>query len=291
MSTYALSGSGTQLLTAGTTALHVSITTLSPYGGVGNANPTNHFHQALLRPGDGTGFWAPIPVEGGPQWIGLPNGTDRIGYACEGGSHISVVEVIGGTSPFAGPPGSTGATGPAGAAGPGVAVGGTNGQVLQKNSSTNFDTSWQTPSTAPAFDGARYNTASTQAVPSGTLTIINYDTVVYDPNARVATGTTWHFTVGTTGYYHINAGVILQGASEPTGTALDLFVFVNGTQTVELARTAGNGGVSNFSAFGGATLKLTAGDTVDVRAYQSTSGSISLFSAADRNYVNIERVG
>lgn len=42
--------------------------------------------------------------------------------------------------------GATGATGPTGATGAGVPTGGTNGQVLQKNSSTNYDTSWQTPS-------------------------------------------------------------------------------------------------------------------------------------------------
>ena len=38
-----------------------------------------------------------------------------------------------------GPPGETGATG---AAGPGVAEGGTTGQILAKNSNTAFDTTW-----------------------------------------------------------------------------------------------------------------------------------------------------
>ena len=40
--------------------------------------------------------------------------------------------------------GETGATGATGPAGPGVASGGTAGQVLVKNSSTNYDTSWTT---------------------------------------------------------------------------------------------------------------------------------------------------
>jgi hypothetical protein len=42
-----------------------------------------------------------------------------------------------------GPPGSTG---PTGATGPGVPTGGTTGQVLKKNSGTNYDTGWATPS-------------------------------------------------------------------------------------------------------------------------------------------------
>lgn len=42
--------------------------------------------------------------------------------------------------------GDTGATGPAGDDGEGVPTGGTTGQVLTKDSGTDFDTSWQTPS-------------------------------------------------------------------------------------------------------------------------------------------------
>jgi hypothetical protein len=42
--------------------------------------------------------------------------------------------------------GNTGATGSAGAAGQGVPTGGSTGQVLTKNSGTDYDTSWQTPS-------------------------------------------------------------------------------------------------------------------------------------------------
>ena len=44
-----------------------------------------------------------------------------------------------------GPRGLTGSTGSTGAAGPGVATGGTTGQILAKNSSTNYDTYWVDP--------------------------------------------------------------------------------------------------------------------------------------------------
>jgi hypothetical protein len=44
-----------------------------------------------------------------------------------------------------GTPGATGATGATGPTGPGVATGGAAGQILTKNSATDFDTSWQTP--------------------------------------------------------------------------------------------------------------------------------------------------
>jgi hypothetical protein len=65
-----------------------------------------------------------------------------------------VIQVDGGGAGMpgsAGPAGPAGATGPAGAAGAagaagvGVPVGGSTGQVLKKNSATDFDTGWATP--------------------------------------------------------------------------------------------------------------------------------------------------
>jgi hypothetical protein len=47
-----------------------------------------------------------------------------------------------------GPTGSTGATGAQGPAGQGVPTGGTTGQVLAKNTGTDYDTAWQTPGAA-----------------------------------------------------------------------------------------------------------------------------------------------
>jgi hypothetical protein len=102
MSTYTLSGSGTQTLTANTTAAHLTITTLPAGLPKGRANPVNNFEIGLIRFGDGTGFWEPIPVLGGPQWIGIPNGATQFGYSMLNGSVVSFVEVIGGVNPFYG---------------------------------------------------------------------------------------------------------------------------------------------------------------------------------------------
>ena len=55
--------------------------------------------------------------------------------------------------------GATGATGATGAVGPGVAVGGTTGQLLAKASGTNYDTTWTT-----VVPGDRYLTTSTTSL-------------------------------------------------------------------------------------------------------------------------------
>ena len=53
-----------------------------------------------------------------------------------------------------GNPGTPGATGSTGATGPGVATGGTTGQLLTKNSATNFDTLWSDPAVTLAVFNA-----------------------------------------------------------------------------------------------------------------------------------------
>src|SRR4051812_44987659 len=57
----------------------------------------------------------------------------------------------GGVGP-AGPAGPAGATGPAGANGVGVPTGGTAGQVLAKINSTDFNTTWVTPTAYQPLD-------------------------------------------------------------------------------------------------------------------------------------------
>jgi hypothetical protein len=102
MSTYSLSGAGVQALSAGVTAVHVTITTLPIAPSGGSANPTNYYHVGMLRFGDAVGYFDAIPIVGGPQWLAVPSGTTRCGYSLSGGSVISLVEVIGGTPPFGG---------------------------------------------------------------------------------------------------------------------------------------------------------------------------------------------
>jgi len=59
-----------------------------------------------------------------------------------------------------------GPAGPTGATGPGVPTGGSTGQFLQKNSSTDYDTSWKTPASYPTF--TKYTSGSgTYTSPAG----------------------------------------------------------------------------------------------------------------------------
>jgi hypothetical protein len=99
VATYSLSGTGIQTLTANTTSIYLTITTLPIGTEAGAAHPPDYYDVGQIRLGDATGFFDAIVVVGGPQWIGLPIGCTRVGYAF-GDAVVSMQEVIGGTRPF-----------------------------------------------------------------------------------------------------------------------------------------------------------------------------------------------
>jgi len=83
-------------------ALTLTVTTLPAATGNGAANPADYYGLGALRAGNATAFWEPFAIVGGPQWIPLPYGTTRLGYAFLHGAAASVVEVFG-SSPLAFP--------------------------------------------------------------------------------------------------------------------------------------------------------------------------------------------
>jgi hypothetical protein len=94
VATYALTGSGVQALTAGTTRVAVDVTTPLTGSAFGQASPTNYFHLGLLRPGVGTGYAPVHAIDAAHIFVDLPAGATSLGYALFHGTAISVTEVI-----------------------------------------------------------------------------------------------------------------------------------------------------------------------------------------------------
>lgn len=87
------------------------------------------------------------------------------------------------TSFLSGPRGLQGVAGASGAAGQGVPTGGTINQVLTKNSSTNYDTSWTTPASG--------TTGITRTVSTVTTTLTGGATANTDYVYLLSTGSTY----------------------------------------------------------------------------------------------------
>ncbi len=145
------------------------------------------------------------------------------------------------------------------------------------------------------FVGALYylNPATSGAATfaSATITILDYNVSVLDPDSAVTTGASWRYIVptGKAGKFVVDAGLEL--AVQPA-VGSDLEVYVNGT-------------LACYSTFFGAALtslrfvsrplNLAAGDLVSLRVFQrNTTNSVNDFSGAgnlNANFLGIYRIG
>jgi hypothetical protein len=115
-----------------------------------------------------------------------------------------------------GPTGITGATGATGPPGSGVPSGGTTGQFLVKNTSTNYDTSWSSILTSPGIAGTSVSTS-----------YVDYS------------GTNQSYASGATVNFPSFSGVII--VNNTTNGNVALWICGGGT-AVKVSETLGTGG-------------------------------------------------
>lgn len=211
----------------------------------------------------------------------------------DGTTQITASTGIVGPAGPAGPAGATGPTGPAGvdgadgadgADGVGVPVGGTTGQVLAKASAIDYDTEWVTPSSGggstPATDIAqesfvRATSSADQTLPTGVLTILDYDTTTTNNNpVNYTVGSTGRITVNEAGIYDITTGVVVQANAGAAASTTALALFVNG-EVVAIDTTETTLAVSEQRGHSLSTqIALAAGDIVDARARVDSVGGV-----------------
>lgn len=284
MATYTLSGTGTQTLTAGTTQVYVAVTVVPSSSGIGRANPTSRYDIGLLRFGNASGWWAPVAINGGPQWIGLPFGCDRLGYAVFTGGTITVTEASG-TSPFVGSFPSLAQLTDANVSSP------TNGQVLTWDSATSRWVNSTPSGGGVSFDGARYYRAANQSIPNNTVTKVTLDTQTFDTASFWSAGSPTRLTIptGKTGYYLIVGDITFNSAAGNNFERVD--ILLNNTSTIAISTTLGLGGAGNRLSV--ATIyHLNATDFVELECYQASGGALNLISEAPAtSSLQIGRIG
>lgn len=173
--------------------------------------------------------------------------------------------------------------------------GGTDGQVLTKQSSTDGDALWETLPAGgggggavvePVYASSRRHNAAT-AIPNSTITAIPFDTLDYED------GIPWNgadFVIPVAGYYQINA-VATTNTMATGGPTLRMTI--NGSASV--------GGLTNQSpgAVSGSngptvhlhrTVKLAVGDLVHVSVSQISGSASALAGGAASNWMNITKV-
>jgi hypothetical protein len=135
-----------------------------------------------------------------------------------------------------GPKGTTGTTGSTGATGAGVASGGTSGQILIKNSATDYDTSWVNNLAYDAANTANLNAANASYLTTG---VVSNSLLSSIPNSSLANSTISGIQLGS----NLNAlsngvgliwssGTNFNGSSAATLAIDSSIVTLTGSQTL-----------------------------------------------------------
>ncbi len=140
-------------------------------------------------------------------------------------------------------------------------------------------------------------------VPAAAWRAVIHNASSYADGGYVYNGATGEFTVAAAGDYLVSALVswganqvwAVDGAGHPNGFITVLSVFINGAYYAPLAENDhyGIGANTAFRDSGGTVVRLSAGDTVGVRALHLQPGAMQLEGAvqpAGVNYFQIERL-
>jgi hypothetical protein len=137
---------------------------------------------------------------------------------------------------------------------------------------------------------AQYQSNAGFSVPTGVFTIVNFASIVRDTDSAVTTGANWKFIVpaGKGGDYLITSNVRFSGLTANTGI-LQLAIFTGGFVAVAGASTDTANGATNGVSVAG-VVNVAAGQTIDVRAFQSQGSNRSLTTTFSDNNISIKRL-
>lgn len=136
------------------------------------------------------------------------------------------------------------------------------------------------------------NTA--QSIPNATLTIVQYDTEVYDQLGEYNPAT-YTFTAKAAGVYLVEAAVIFDATGAFTGEesaslrlykGATLYSYLDRRDQLNVATST-----LTYVRLGGSdTIHLAAGETILVRVYQTSGGALALAGSAEHNRLAIHRL-
>lgn len=152
----------------------------------------------------------------------------------------------------------------------------------------------QGPAQTPASTSisASYSTNTAQSIPTGVVTIINFDDLDYDSIGSVSTGASWKFTAPISGEYEVIGAIMYSEAVFSVDDKVVLSLYKNGGEYRNLEYREITATVTQYVRIkGSAKVKLLAGEYVDLRTFQNSGSSKTLIAGTIYNYVYVTKVG
>lgn len=150
---------------------------------------------------------------------------------------------------------------------------------------------WDGPLRGVGVVAARASRSASQSVPHDTTTRVNFDTVEMDTAGAITTGSAWAFTAPEAGQYLVTATVTVgSNSSWVVGEVARLELYRNDALYAWLAMNANINAYTPVTLNGATLVGLAAGETIDVRLYQNSGGTLSISGASGRTHVSIVKV-
>jgi hypothetical protein len=157
---------------------------------------------------------------------------------------------------------------------------GTNGQVLTADSAEATGLKWATPSSGTAVGCILYNSTN-YTISNATDTLLTFNTEILDTDGFHSTSTnTSRITIpaGKGGKYYVFAW---GGYANNTSGYRQLEIIVNGrTGTPSRVGNSSMAGINNITLTPNGAAVLSAGDYIEVNAYQNSGGSLTFYGGA-----------
>lgn len=133
---------------------------------------------------------------------------------------------------------------------------------------------------------ARYKGAQGGAI--GAAAIVNFGTLDFDSHGAVTTGASWKFTAPKAATYLVSSCVLTSNAASSTNDFFNLDLYKNGVYQFSIGELyAASASAHRKRPMGTSTIKLLAGDYIDIRIATGAAGH-SLDTGVGSNYVCIE---
>jgi len=166
---------------------------------------------------------------------------------------------------------------------------GTNGHTLVADSAEATGLKWAAPASGSTFVGAKAYGTTNQSISHFTTTLVTWDSEFFDTDSMHSTSSnTSRLTIpaGKTGYWQITASL---GYDANANGVRQVNFSKNGSyvNAEQVQATATYGNIVGYSNI----MYLTAGDYIEVSAFQSTGGSLNLIKSSTESYFAANFIG
>lgn len=148
-----------------------------------------------------------------------------------------------------------------------------------------------TPVQVSTYSHIAAESDAAQVIPNNAITLHIYEDEHYDALGEYD-HTTGVFTATVGGYYHVHASLLYNWTVAWGGAErAELWLYLDGAQYCSLCRLDDQTATQHYAWLnGGITLRVEAGETIDIRTLQNTGGNLPVLGAAMFNQLSIDRL-